>query len=177
MICTGYNHAGTPILNGHSQDSYHVPLTSITSGATTIKLNTTTRPVPNGVITFNNTLGTQTKSITVPEDSWVFLKLTVTEPNNWVYTFTSNVSSSGDFIPEAYLYKQQEQVSGMTMYLVQADFACQNISSSNKNFRITLTGSGSSQGPTPGVYYLQVRPKWGSCKAGTMTVSCTVATK
>lgn len=38
MICVGYNAQGVPILNGHNNDKYHVPLTTVSGTLTTIQI-------------------------------------------------------------------------------------------------------------------------------------------
>lgn len=149
-ICVGYNSAGTPIINAHNQDVYHVPYTMIGTGTrSTIQISTSNRMVwkPSDATLITPTTTNQTSTVKyLSAGSNQYFKFTVTTAG--YYTLESSYSDGVSFDTRAYLYKESETSNGQQMYLVEV--AADDDSGEGVNFKIR-------ENLAPGTYYLRVR--------------------
>lgn len=150
-ICVGYNSAGVPIVNTHTNDVYHCPYTmAFNSGSTLYTMKITTdntmehspaNPVAALTLTDNHMAN---GSLTFGNGQVDFIKITL----NTTATYTMYTLGSWD--TKAYLYKNivYDTTSDQPMYLYE--LAQDDDSGDGNNFTITYTFS-------PGTYYLSVR--------------------
>lgn len=147
-ICVGYNHQGTPIVNGHTRDVYHIPYTMIGSNRTTILLNgwnvMSNSPANATVITPTSTNQTLLRYLSPNCNN--YFKITVTSTS--YYTFESSYYSNTALDTRAYLYRESTSSNGATLYMYE--ITRDDDSGTNYNFKIHIS-------LTPGTYYLRVR--------------------
>lgn len=148
-ICVGYNASGTPIINAHNRDVYHVPYTMIGSGTrTTIQIATSNEMVykPSSATEITPTTTTQSISRYLSEGSNHYYTFTVTTAG--YYTFGSAYSGSTNLDTRGTLYKEQATSNGQTLYLYEV--TSDDDSGDGLNFSIR-------EYLQPGTYYVRVR--------------------
>lgn len=119
-ICVGYNSSGTPIINAHDRDVYHVPYTMIGSGTrTTIQIATSNLMInkPSTAINLIPTTTNQTKLCYIAASESDYFKFTVTSAN--YYTLEATYYSTYTTDTYGYLYKESQQSNGQTLYLYE----------------------------------------------------------
>lgn len=148
-ICVGYNTSGTPIINAHNRDVYHVPYTMIGSGTrTTIQIATSNEMVykPSSATAITPTTTAQSISRYLSEGSNHYYTFSVTTAG--YYTFGSAYSGSTHLDTKGTLYKEQETSNGKTLYLYE--LASDDDSGDGLNFNIRAYLQ-------PSTYYIRVR--------------------
>ena len=149
-ICVGYNSSGTPIVNAHNRDVYHVPYTMIGSGTLrTIKITTSNKMVntPENATVISPTTTNQTTSQRyLSSGANHYYKITVT--SSGYYTFESSYYNNTTFDTRAYLYRESKTSNGQTLYMYE--IAADDDGGTGLNFKIRKYLS-------PGTYYLRVR--------------------
>ena len=120
-ICVGYNSSGTPIINAHNRDVYHVPYTMIGTGTrTTIQVSTTNKMVntPANATSITPTTMTQItplKYLSLGENHYY----SFTVANAGYYTFESTYYNNIRFDTRAFLYKESQASNGQTLYMYE----------------------------------------------------------
>lgn len=148
-ICVGYNSSGTPIINAHNRDVYHVPYTMIgTTQKNTIQIttNNTMINVPSNATVIVPTSVNQTtslKHISAGENHFYRFTISVSD----YYTFESAYYSNTPFDTKAYLYKDSQSSNGQTLYMYEV--AKNDDGGTGLNFKIRTY-------LTAGKYYLRV---------------------
>ena len=148
-ICVGYNSSGTPIINAHNRDVYHVPYTMIgTTQKNTIQIttNNTMINVPSNATVIVPTSVNQTtslKHISAGENHFYRFTISVSD----YYTFESEYYSNTPFDTKAYLYKDSQSSNGQTLYMYEV--AKNDDGGTGLNFKIRTY-------LTAGKYYLRV---------------------
>lgn len=154
VICVGYNSAGKPIINGHTRDTYHLPITSNGTYTETILINTSdvAQNKPTSATTVSTTLPKTYSNCSLETNEVEWFKFTPSTSG----TYTMYTTGSSDTM--GYLFKDRQSVrytsNGKTindnMYMIE-QATNDNQSGTNKNFKI-------STNLTAGVtYYLKVR--------------------
>lgn len=144
-ICVGYNSAGTPIINAHNRDVYHVPYTMIGSGTrTTIRISTYNKMAykPSDATAISPTSSTQSIPKTLASGANHYYKLVVSSADEFTFY------STGSIDVEATLYKESTTSGGQTLYLYQ--YSADDDGGSGYNFSI-------SEYLSAGTYYIRVR--------------------
>lgn len=147
-ICVGYNSSGTPIINGHNRDVYHVPYTFAGSNLTTIQIATSNNLInkPSNAYSLNMTTTTQSTYKYLQANECEYFKFTVT--SGGYYTIGTEYHLSDTVDTYGYLYKETEDsTSGTDLYLYE--IARNDDSGSGNNFLI-------SEYLEPGTYYIGV---------------------
>ena len=148
-ICVGYNSAGTPIINAHNRDVYHVPYTMIgSSNRTTIQINTANKMVwkPSDATILSPTGTNQSILKSLTQGSNHYYKITVS--GNDDYIFESTYHSGSNIDTKATLYKESVSSNGETLYLYE--YTVDDNSGAGNNFKI-------DEHLFSGTYYLRVR--------------------
>lgn len=149
-LCVGYNSAGVPIVNAHTNDVYHVPYTlGVDTSKTvyTMKI-TTTNTFSRGPQSVKYDFGTIDGNRTSNSDlnfgngNVDFYRFKVTE------TIKYKIYSSSSKPAVGILYRESQNVANGTMYMYE--LSRNNLDGANTNFSITYTLS-------PGTYYVSVR--------------------
>lgn len=148
-ICVGYNSAGTPIVNAHNSDVYHVPYTMIGSGTrTTIQINTKNHMVwkPNDATTLVPNSSDQSVLKSLTQRSNHYFKIVVSTTDDFV--FESAYYNSDSIDTKATLYQESVGTGNNTVFLYE--IAVDDNNGTGNNFKIEKRLS-------PGTYYLRVR--------------------
>lgn len=149
-ICVGYNSSGTPIINGHNRDVYHVPYTYAAPSGTTIKtlqISTSNLQVNTPVNAYNfGTVGTtlvKTSSNLSANES-DYYKFSVTTSGQYVMygSFFNGVNMD----TYGYLFKESQTVNGTVLYMYELA-RDDDSSPDGSHFSITQTLA-------PGTYYI-----------------------
>ena len=143
-ICVGYNSSGTPIVNGHNPDVYHVPYTYAGIPLNTIQLTTSNKmnSKPNQATLISPTSSLQSIQKTIGNCANHYYKFNVNTEDNFVFY------STGSIDVKATLYKESRVSTEGMVYLYQ--YAVDDNSGSGTNFRI-------EERLVPGTYYIRVR--------------------
>ena len=148
-ICVGYNSAGTPIINAHNSDVYHVPYTMIGTGTrTTIQINTSNHMVwkPSDATTLTPTSSDQSILKTLTQRINHYIKIVVSSTYDFI--FESAYHSPYSIDTKATLYRESVGTGDNTVFLYE--IAADDNSGTGNNFLIDKRLS-------PGTYYLRVR--------------------
>lgn len=148
-ICVGYNTSGTPIINAHNRDVYHVPYTMIGNGTrTTIQIATHNEMIykPSSATEITPTTTTQSILKYLSAGSNHYFTFSVTTAG--YYTFGSAYSGSIRLDTKGTLYKEQETSNNKTLYLYEV--SSDDDSGDGLNFYIR-------EYLQPGTYYIRVR--------------------
>ncbi len=152
-ICVGYNSSGTPIINGHNRDVYHVPYTYAAPSGTTIKtlqISTSNLQLNTPVNAYNfGTVGTtlvKTSSNLSANES-DYYKFSVTTSGQYVMygSFYNGVNMD----TYGYLFKESQTANGIVLYMYELA-RDDDSSPDGSHFSITQTLA-------PGTYYIKVR--------------------
>lgn len=148
-ICVGYNSSGTPIINAHNRDVYHVPYTMIGSGTkTTIQILTKNKmqydPSDATTITPSTTSQSMVKYMNPGSNHYY----TFTVSSSGYYTFETAYYASSQLDTKATLYKPSRTSNGTLLYM--DEIASNDDGGDDFNCRLR-------EYLTPGTYYIRVR--------------------
>lgn len=159
-ICVGYNSSGRPIINGHTRDVYHMPLTKGTLSTAythTVKIFTSNAlgATPQNCTTITPTTSSTMTSKTIPAKESAYFKVNATANDDYKFSFApyqSNITCTG------ILYKESTTSNGQVIYLVEKQWA----QSKNGNMGIITANL------TSGTYFLRFYTESSSAQALTL---------
>lgn len=155
-ICVGYNHAGTPIINGHTRDVYHQPIVrnNTTGYYYTFKVFTSdymSGNPGNATQIFPSSSYKSIGSTSIPAQQSLFYKLKSTSDSTLSIKFGNSVSGR-----KMYCVLYEAHNGDMDLYQVDSF-----VTTDLQEYTATLTGTSGS----PKWYYLRFYHYWSSSQA------------
>lgn len=161
-ICVGYNAAGTPIINGHNRDVYHLPYTMAGSGTLkTIQIAdknlTYNTPASARAITLSNANSYSYYTVLPDNELYHYYKFTPTATGTYRFYTTGSTNTAGA------IYLSSQSSNGKTLYMYELASDDNSGSSLNFDFTVSLT-SGKD-------YFVRVKSGYYN-NGGTYTFNC-----